>query len=211
VSGQALFLALVSTVRPTTAAAVWAMLAGDRPRRLLGSYLVAGMAVSVTVGIVVVVLLGGSFPRTAGGRGVLLIVLGATALLGAGAVQLGLLRRFRSGRPERTTPRRMSPAGAAVAGVLTHLPGVFYLAALGSIAGTGAAAGDAVLQVVVYNAVWFAPAILALGICTFGAIPSADRLAGPLAWARGHVDTILTVTFAVVGVWLIAKGVSDLQ
>src|SRR4051812_44236366 len=102
------------------------MLAGDRPRRPLGAYLIAGMAGSVPIGIVVVVLLGGSFPHSAGGRGVLLIVLGAAALLGAGAVQLGLLRRFRSGRQERTTPRRMSPAGAAVAGVLTHLPGVFY-------------------------------------------------------------------------------------
>jgi hypothetical protein len=207
VSGQALFLALVSTVRPTTAAAVWAMLAGDRPRRLLGSYLIAGMAVSVTVGIVVVVLLGGSFPRSAGGRGVLLIVLGTVALLGAGAVQLGLLRRFRSGRPARTTPRRMSPAGAAVAGVLTHLPGVFYLAGLGAIVATGAGAGAASAQVVVYNLVWFAPALVALAFCLAGAGPPADRMAALAALVRAHEDTLLTLCFGGVGIWLVTEGI----
>jgi hypothetical protein len=64
--------------------------------------------------------------------------------------------------------------------------------------------------VVVYNLVWFAPAIVALWVSLFGTIPSGDRLAGAVAWGRAHQDTILTVCFAGVGVWLIAKGVAGL-
>jgi Sap, sulfolipid-1-addressing protein len=213
-STEALALALVSIVRPTTAAAVWAMLVGSRPRRLLTVYLVAGLAVSLPVGIGVVLLAGDTFTPRRGAdiRGVLLLSLGVAALLAALAVQLGWRERFRSDQPDAARePRRLTPRAAATAGVVTHLPGVFYLAALGAIAGTGAAAGGAVLQVVVYNAVWYSPAIVALGLCLFGAVPSADRLAGPLDWVRGHVDAILTVSFALVGVWLVVQGVTDLR
>jgi hypothetical protein len=187
---------------------------GSRPRRLLTVYLVAGLAVSLPVGIAVVLLAGDAFtPRSRPGlRGALLILLGVAALLASLAVRLGWRQRVRPDRPDSARePRRLTPTAAATAGVLTHLPGVFYLAALAAIAGTGAAAGGEVLQVVVYNLVWFAPAIIALGLCVFGVIPSADRLAGPLAWARGHVDPILTVSFAVVGVWLVVKGASELR
>src|SRR4051812_20313728 len=216
VSSEALVLALISIVRPPTAAAVWAMLVGARPRRLLTTYLLAGMAVSLTVGIAAVLLLGGVFsPRAVPGRrGVLLIVLGIVALLAAVAARLGRLGRLQRFRATEAVPaprlRQLSPAGAAAAGVLTHLPGVFYLAGLSAIAGTGAAAGEEVLQIVVYNLVWFAPAIVALGVCLYGTVPSADRLARPVTWARAHQEVLLVACFGVVGVWLIAKGISSL-
>jgi hypothetical protein len=102
VSVEALALASVSTVRPTTAAAVW-------------------------------------------------------------------LRRFQPHEPAAAAPvHRLSPAGEVTAGVVTHLPGVCYLAGLGAIAGTGAAAAGMVVQVLIYDLVWFAPALVALGICLFG-------------------------------------------
>ena len=41
---EALALAVVSIIRPTTAAAVWAMLVSSQPRRLLAVYLLADMA-----------------------------------------------------------------------------------------------------------------------------------------------------------------------
>ena len=169
-STEALGLALVSIVRPTTAAAVWAMLVGARPRRLLSVYLLAGMAVSLTAGIALVLAAGDAFSPRSGHsfRGPVLLVLGILAVLGAVAVRLGWMRRF---RPDAMAvahrPRRLSTTGAATAGVVTHLPGVFYLAALGAIAGTGTAAAGEVVQVVVYNLVWFSPAIVALGLSGF--------------------------------------------
>jgi hypothetical protein len=213
VSIEALVLAMVSIVRPTTAAAVWAMLVGSRPRRLLAVYLLAGMAVSLTVGVSVVLAVGDAFsPRSVPRfRGVVLVLLGIVALLGAVAVRLGWMRRFRpdvSATAHRQ--RRLSSAGAAATGVVTHLPGVFYLAALGAITGAAPAAAGAVVQVVVYNLVWFAPAIVALGVSLVGTIPSGDRLVGALAWGRAHEEPILTICFAGVGVWLIGKGVAGL-
>jgi hypothetical protein len=218
VSSEALALAVVSIIRPTTAAAVWAMLVGSRPRRLLAAYLLAGMGVSLSVGIAVVLAAGDAFLGRSGFqlRATVLVLLGSVALLGAVAVRLGWMRRFRQDalatvrHRHRHGQRRLSPVGAAATGVLTHLPGVFYLAALGAIIGTGAAATGEVVQVIVYNLVWFAPAIVALGVSLFGTIPSSDRLAGAVAWGRAHEDMILTVCFAGVGVWLIVKGVTGL-
>jgi hypothetical protein len=213
VSTEALALAVVSIIRPTTAAAVWAMLVSSRPRRLLAVYLLAGMAVSLSVGIAVVLVAGGALSERSGFhfRAAVLVLLGSIALLGAVAVRLGWARRFRPDVPTAVHhQRRLSPAAAAATGVVTHLPGVFYIAALGAITGTGAAATGAVVQVVIYNIVWFAPAIVALGASLAGTIPSGDRLVGAAAWGRTHQDLILAICFAGVGVWLIVKGVADL-
>jgi hypothetical protein len=213
VSTEALALAVVSIIRPTTAAAVWAMLVGSRPRRLLAVYLLAGMAVSLSVGIAVVLVAGGALSGRSGFhfRAAVLLLLGTTALLGAVGIRLGWARRFRKDVPTTVRhQRRLSPAGAAVTGVVTHLPGVFYIAALGAISATSAAAPGAVVQVFVYNIVWFAPAIVALGAALTGTIPSGDRLAGVVAWGRVHEDLILVIVFAGVGVWLIIKGVAEL-
>jgi hypothetical protein len=212
VSGDALALAVVSIVRPTTAAAVWAMLVSSRPRRLLGSYLLAGMAVSLTVGIGVVVVASQLWsPReVSSSRGVVLVVLGAVALLLSAAVGFGWVPEFRLAPATERRPRTLSPVGAAIAGVVTHLPGVFYLAGLSAIVATGAAAAGAALQVVVYNLIWFSPAIVALGVCVFGTVPSAARTERLGSWARVHQTVILCVLTGVVGIWLIAEGISDI-
>lgn len=212
-STQALVLAAVSIVRPTTAAAVWAMLVGARPRRLLACYLGAGLAVSLTVGVGVVLFVSGVLsPRTvSAGRPVLLLTLGAAALVLGVACALGWVGAPRTDRPRRASrDHRLTPLGAATAGVLTHLPGVFYLAGLSAIVATGASAGDAVLQVVVYNLVWFSPAIVALAVCLSGTAPRADRLEAPLAWGRAHQAALLAATSSLVGLWLLVEGVADL-
>lgn len=211
-SGDALALAVLSIIRPTTAAAVWAMLVSTRPRRLIGSYLLAGLAVSLTVGIVVVLVAGQLWsPRElASSRGGVLVVLGVVALLMSAAVGFGWVPRFRLAPAAERRPRALSPVGAAVAGVVTHLPGVFYLAGLSAIVATGAAAAGSTLQVAVYNVIWFSPAIVALGVCVFGTVPSAERTARIASRVRAHQTAVLTVCSGVVGIWLIAEGISDI-
>ena len=58
-SGEALVLALTSIVRPTTIAAVGAMLSRPNARRLLAGYLVVGLLFSLTVGTLIVLVLHG--------------------------------------------------------------------------------------------------------------------------------------------------------
>jgi hypothetical protein len=52
VSPEALVLALSTIVRPTTTAAVFAMLSAARPTRLLLAFIVTGFAFSTGVGVV---------------------------------------------------------------------------------------------------------------------------------------------------------------
>jgi hypothetical protein len=214
VNAEALVLAVAGVLRPTALAAVWAMLIGTHPLRLLSAYLLAGLAFSLTTGIAVVVLLGDTLsPRSPSpARGLVEVALGVASLLAAVAAGAGWLPRRRPSADESPRgPRRLSTAGAAVAGVLTHLPGVFYLAALSAIVTTSARGSGEVVQVVVYNVVWYAPAIAALALCLLGAAPSAARLDGIVARGRRFETQILVVGFGALGVWLVATGIADLS
>ena len=58
-SPEVLLLALSTVIRPTTVAALFAILAHSHPHRLLVAYIVGGLAFSLTVGALIVVLLRG--------------------------------------------------------------------------------------------------------------------------------------------------------
>jgi hypothetical protein len=131
VSTEALVLALTTVVRPMSAAAVVAMLSTAQPRRLLVSYIVVGLAFSLAVGTLVVLLVQGLGPSTAtaAGRPVVDTVLGALALAYAAAAAFGWLPQRQVGRAPgsgwmRQRLQHLSPAAAAAAGVVTHLPGL---------------------------------------------------------------------------------------
>jgi hypothetical protein len=146
VSLDALVLALASVARLSTVAAVYAMLSAARPIRLLTAYILAGFVVSTGVGIVLVNLLNDSIRRRTPDE-----VPAVIAFILA-AVSLGYAAGLLSGRvpaPVREPMRThlgldshswlgrqltaMSVPRAALAGILTHPPGIFYLAALSAI------------------------------------------------------------------------------
>ena len=158
-STEALLLALTTVIRPTTLAALFAILATRNPQRLLVAYLVVGAAFSLAVGAVVVVLLQGLISETASSapRPILDLVLGGAALGYAAAAWAGWAPRRRTvgaaggaagastGGPAAWMQRRLqrlTVRGAAAAGVLTHLPGLVYLAALNAIVGSATDAVD---------------------------------------------------------------------
>ncbi|HEY8533754.1 MAG TPA: GAP family protein [Micromonospora sp.] len=216
-STEAVLLALTAVIRPTSAAAVFAMLSSPRPQRLLVAYLVAGLAFSVAVGTLVVVLLGGlQSTRAATVRPLLDLVLAACALGCAASAWVGWLPRSRpegSAEPDswlRRWLRNLSPPGAAAAGVLTHLPGLVYLAALNAIAGTASGTADGVLQVLVYNGIWFSVAIVALVLSLYRPTVSREFLERTIGWVRDHSRVILIVSFGALGAYLAVIGVSGL-
>ena len=214
-SPEALVLALGSILRPRSVAAVYAMLAAERATRLLFVYLVAGLVVSVTIGIGVTSLLApatrAQAPETV--RAVLNLVLGIAALGYAAGVLTGVILR-----PEPSGHSRISrwladpsPSSAAVLGVLTHLPGLFYLAALNAIAASSRSQLHAIAQIVVYNAIWFTLPAVALAFAAFRPA-ELHRLLGRLADAvRRREREVVVVIFAALGAYLVGKGVLALQ
>ena len=212
-SGEALVLALSGIVRPTTLAAVYTMLSGPRARRLLVAYLVVGLVFSLTVGTVIVVVLQGYSTSTAStlGRAVVDVVLGAAAC----GYAAGVWTRRRS-EPSAMTERmgswiqrrlkNLKVTGAALIGVVTHLPGLVYLAALNAIVGTSAGTAGAVVQVVLYNVIWYSVAIVALIVSAFHPTAARDLLENAEVAIRPHSRTIVVVFFAIVGLYLIGKG-----
>jgi hypothetical protein len=212
-----LVLALSAVVRPTSAAAVVAMLSTRHPQRLLVAYILAGLAFSLAVGTLVVVLLQGLGSASGSSRRPLVdTVLGAGALGYAAAVGFGRLPRRRDERaPESSTWMRrrlqhLSPTGAAAAGVLTHLPGLVYLAALNAIVGNATGTLNGLVQVVVYNTIWFSLAIVALVLSVYRPTVFRERLDEMATWARRHRRVITVVLFGALGGYLLVVGVLGL-
>ena len=211
-------LALASAPRPSGVAATYALLSASPPRRVVVAYLGAGLVFSVGFGVVVVAVFhsAGLHYRDSNAYA-------AIELLG-GVAALGFAAGFASGR--RQLPRRNEHAGeesalarrlrhptmatASVAGVATHLPGLFYLLALNAIVAEHRGLGISIAEVVVFNAIWFATTFVA--VVVFLIRPGAARraLARVDGWARRHARAITTLAFAVVGAYLTIKGVLDL-
>jgi hypothetical protein len=217
-STEALVLALTAVIRPTSAAAVFMMLSTPRPQRLLVAYVVAGLGFSLAVGMLVVVLLGGlqSTRAASAVRPLLDLVLGTSALGCAIGAWTGWLSRSRprgSAEPDSWLRRRltdMSPSGAAAAGVLTHLPGLVYLAALNVIAAGEGGSASGVLQVVVYNAIWFSLAIVALVLSVYRPTVPREFLGWVISWTRRHMRVITMAFCCALGGYLVVVGVLGL-
>jgi hypothetical protein len=126
---DSLVLALASVVRLTSLAAVYAILSAPRPARLLTAYIVAGFAFSAAVGIVLVVLLGVS-AGPQGPQDVRAVIAFVLAAISLGYAATLLVERVPGPRRDGRRLAHLSAGSAALVGVLTHLPGVFYLAAL---------------------------------------------------------------------------------
>jgi hypothetical protein len=97
----------------------------------------------------------------------------------------------------------MSPSGAAAAGVLTHLPGLVYLAALNAIYVDAGGTLDGFLQVAVYNGIWFSMPVLALVLSVHRPAQVKAGLARMTSWAGRHHRSITVVFFGALGAYLL--------
>ena len=216
-SPESILLAILNALRPTGVAAVYALLSTPRQRRLLVAYIAAGFAWSFAVGMVVVVALHGVKVETGSSTA------NSVASLGLGAAAAGFAAGIATGRIETPSPgpstgqsrvsralRNPTLAVAAGAGVATHLPGLFYLLGLNTISESGPGLAVGAVNVLIFDAIWFAIPIAALAVALRR--PAAARMAldRASAWARRHQQRLATVVFAVVGVAFTLKGAVDL-
>jgi len=218
-SPEAVILALASAVRPSTSlAAVYALLSTSRPRVLLAAFVAAGLVVSTGIGVLVVVGLHGV--NLPGGESqfadIVDIVAGVAALGFANGVRFGGMERVRRRRP-RDEPswvvralREPSVSVAAAVGIATHIPGLFYLVALNAIAAGEPGFAQSVVEVLVYNVIWFSGPIAALGYARRRPVEAHDLIARLNDWMRRHEQAILATVFALAGAFLVIKGVAGL-
>jgi hypothetical protein len=221
VSPEALVLGLLSAVRGVPLAIVYSLLLTEHPRRLLLAYLAGGVVVTLGVGIVVVTWLhtGSRSSEATTGRLVVDLVLGAVAVLWALVRLAG--RELRPARPRRVRGAVVPPALesrlraptvplAAAAGVVTNLPGLYYLAALVAILQTHPSALEGIAQVLVYTLLRFVAPVAALLLValrpdrTLGAVQTVQD------WGRRHARVLLAVLVGAVGVYLLVKALSGL-
>ena len=105
---------------------------------------------------------------------------------------------------------RLVRARAAVVGVLTHLPGLFYITALNSITNSTSSVVNQIVQVAVYNAFWFALPATALVLATRRPVELKDFLRRLTGWVARREREILIAASALLGTYLIVKGVVEL-
>jgi hypothetical protein len=216
---EILALGLASTVRPTSLAAVYALLSHDRRRRLLSVYLVAGLAFTLAFGALILGATHGIHLRsgTDETKGIANLVGGVAALAFGVALATGRINRGRTddapsgtGRMKAALGRRLTTRTAALAGPATHIPGLFYLIALNVILAHNVAIGAKTVALVTYNAIWFAVPLAALVICIVRPEAARSFVGSIERWARDHVRGILlTVSFGA-GTALVLRGILSL-
>jgi hypothetical protein len=212
---QISLLALASTIRPTSLAAVYALARERSPRRLMTAYVIAGLVFTVTFGLVVVSAFKGVDLHSGADqtKGIAEIVAGVVAIgvgVGVWSGRIGGARpddapKVQS-RWQARIGREIRPRTAALAGPATHIPGLFYLLALDLIVAGERDLPDGVLDILVYNLIWFTVPIGALAICIVDPPAARRAVAAIQDWAIAHARAIVLVVSFVVGIALLVTG-----
>jgi hypothetical protein len=209
-------LALASAIRPTSLAAVYALLMhGRSPTRLLAAYVLAGLAFTITFGVVVIaafdsVSLKAGSSRT---KGIAEVAAGVVALAFGLAVLTGRVGRRRPedatqapGRLEQILGGNISTRAAAVAGPATHIPGLLYLLALDLIVASQHGLTLGLADVLVYNAVWFALPVAAFALYIVNPLYARRAVVAVQEWTSAHSRQIILIVLLVGGPALILAG-----
>ncbi len=212
---QVILVALANSIRPTSLAAVYALLSADAPRRLMAVYVAAGLAFTVAFGLLAISVFSGIEvgAGSAHAKGVAEIAGGVLVLMFAVSVLTGRVGVVRSDdAPEPTRrwsklhPQRLTARIAALAGPVTHIPGIFYLIALNIIVAYHVRAPRRLLEVLTYNAIWFAIPLCALACCIVAPGRAREAVAVLQGWTRDNLRAILLVVSSGLGGALLVKG-----
>lgn len=211
---ELVLIALWAAVYPTLLAAVLILLNTQQPRKLLGTFLVGGMLMSITAGLAIVAALQGSnaIPSSQSQPSWIAdVVAGSLMLLLALAVAKGADQRVRERRSARRAGRqsaekapltqRVLARGSVpivfLAGLVVNLPGAAYLIALKDIAAGHHSVGAVVFQVLLFNVIMFLIAEVTLFFLLF----QPERAHA----AVERMDSLLTDNGRRIAVWLSAS------
>jgi hypothetical protein len=209
-------LAMACTIRPTSLAAVYALLAHTSRRVLMSAYVIAGLGFTIAFGLVVVYAFHGIHIQAGSGRTKAIAeIVGGTAALAFGVALLAGRVGGPSvqeapegnGRVTAMLSGRLTPRTAALAGPATHIPGLFYLIALNVIVAHDPRVARGTLAVVTFNAIWFALPIVALVVCFTNPSAARGAVESVQGWAQDHSRAILLWVSFGCGAALVIRGV----
>jgi Sap, sulfolipid-1-addressing protein len=211
-------LALASAPRPAGIAALYALLSASHPQRVLVAYVVAGLAFSVTIGAAFVTIFNGAEIDYGGTDldSAIELLAGVAALGYAAGVGTGMREppTREEGAADRSAivERLHHPtvATAALAGVATHLPGLFYLAGLNAIIAEDPGVVAGIFNVLLFNAIWLGAAIVFVVVFLLRPGAARSALARVDGWARRHARATTALVFVAAGSYLAIKGVTGL-
>jgi hypothetical protein len=226
---QLLFLALEAALYPTLLAAVVVLLATPHPARLLGAYLAGGLVVSIGLGFLLVQVLQSSKAVTSQHDLVSWtgdLAIGGLALLLAVALATRTDERFRERRKARRAaagkekPKddgkepwsaRILARGSVplvfAAGLAVNVPGAAYLVGLKDIAAGHHGTGTEIALIVGFNLIMFALAEVPLAGLLFAPARTQALVDRFNAWLSGHGRQIAIVLCALLGLFLIVRGI----
>jgi hypothetical protein len=218
--GQVVLLSFTSAFNPTLLTTTTVMLLLPNPGRLMIGYWLGAMFTSITLGLVIVLTLGGSSGTTTTTQNTLSpvvdIALGAILLVAARVLAKARLPRRKESKGPKEPPRwqRTLSKGSAkttfVVGCLLTLPGASYLAGLHRLGKLGYSTTTEVLVVIGFNLVMLV--LLELPMLAFALAPqrAAQDIERAKAWARAHGRTYGSRALAILGVALVVKGIVGL-
>jgi hypothetical protein len=226
-----LLLALEAALYPTLLAAVVILLGQPRPRRLIGAYLAGGLTISIGFGLVFVFAFKGSDTTSTTSSALsreMDLVVGGLALLLAVALATRADERVRAGRARRKAAAGKAPPekssdseepwsqrilargsvpivfGAALA---INLPGAAYLVGLKDIAAGGHSPATAVVLILAFNVIMFALAEIPLLGLVFAPERTHELVGRANDWFSSHGRQIAIGLCAILGVYLIVRGI----
>jgi Sap, sulfolipid-1-addressing protein len=211
--GQAAGLALLSALSPTALLVVAVYLGSARPRETALCYLAGAVTMSLTLGVVFVVLLrhaGLSLPRNHTARSD--VRLGLGLLLVAAAVVIAG-RKPRQPDPAKARQgivsrmiARPAPATAFVVGVIVFGPSLTFLAAVQVIATARAGPGLMAVAVAVVVVITVLLVWLPLVLYLIAPEPTTRRLTAFNVWLRAQATTLIVAVLIVAGAIMIGAG-----
>jgi Sap, sulfolipid-1-addressing protein len=230
-------LAFAAAVYPTLLAGVIVMLSRPAPRPLLIGFLLGGLLVSVTSGVIIVFVVHGAVslsrqnsasPKIDLIAGILSLILAVVLWTRRDVGPLGRRKthageRANNGEHHGRTSRRShqsitnrmlshgSPKAAFSLGLILNLPGIWYLVALKDIAKANDGAVAAVLLILLFNAIMF----LLVEVPLIGYLVSPEgtkkRVERFHAWLGANVPLVATGAALAIGLYLVTEAIVHLS
>lgn len=111
-----------------------------------------------------------------------------------------------SNRSDALLKRELTPRTSAMAGPATPIPWLFYFIALNVIVAHEARSPGRVLEVLIYNLIWFALPIAAPVLCIVAPDTARGAVGAVETWTKGHTRTIILVVSLGAGASLVIRG-----